>query len=457
MKPKPIEFYMNKKIIPPFAFVVLLGVLLSTSCKKADIKFGEEFLDNDITQIFKSDSFSVDLSTVYMDSFITSSKGTVLVGGYNDAIFGRVNTQSYFEVIPPLYEDIYANTSLDSICLILKTNNNYYGDSTVAFNIKVDELKDSIALPEGVYSFYNTSKFDAKPTSAIATNTNIFIRPLADKEVNIKLPNAFGNTLLNKLKDPTDITLKTSAAFLTYFKGIKLSSDLNTQMIMGFSDVVVVRMYYKTPGLNDVHKTADFTLANKLHQFNNIKIDRSGTLLGNLGFGPNKREVSSVITNNEAYTQAATGSMIKLTFPTVKEILQVPNFAKILKAALIIKPVKGSYNTTYFLPPNLRLSYTNQNNNLGSDLAFVSNNGALAVQYGFLQTDYYLNENTQYQYDLTEYLKEVLRTTNITPGDGLLLTPPSTAFESDFARVVIGNKNNPLGKIQLVIYYAAVK
>ena len=124
---------------------------------------------------------------------------------------------------------------------------------------------------------------------------------------------------------------------------------------------------------------------------------------------------------------------------------------------MIIKPIKGSYNTTHFLPPNLRLSYTNQNNTIGNDLAYVSNNGALAIQYGLLQTDYYLNENTQYQYDLTEYVKDVLRTTNITAGEGLLLTPPSPAFENQLARVIVGNKNNPLGKIQLVIYYAAVK
>ncbi|MFY7963710.1 MAG: DUF4270 family protein [Chitinophagaceae bacterium] len=448
---------MSKKIISPFAFLMLLVFLLTTSCKKADIKFGEEFLDNDIAQIYKTDSFSVDVSTVYMDSFITSSKGTVLVGGYTDAIFGRVNTQSYFELAPPSYEDIYANTSLDSICLILTTKNNYYGDSTIPVNIKVDELKDSINLPENNFAFYNTSQFEAKTSSLIATNTNIIVRPLSDKEVSIKLPNSFGNTILNKLKDPTDNTLKTTASFLTYFKGIKLSSNLNTQMIVGFSDAVVMRLYYKAPGLGAVHKTADFTLVNKLHQFNNISVDRAGTILGNNNFGANKREISSLFTNNESYTQAATGSMIKLTFPTIKGILQIPNFAKILKAALIVKPVKGSYNTSYFLPPNLRLSYTNQNNNLGSDLAFITNNGALSVQYGFLQTDYFLNENTQYQYDLTEYLKEVLRTTNITQGDGLLLTPPSNAFESEFARVVIGNKSNPLGKIQLVIYYAAVK
>jgi hypothetical protein len=446
---------MNKKIIVPFVLPMFFGMLYFTSCKKADIKFGEEFLDNDITQIFKTDSFSVNLSTVYMDSFVTSAKGTVLIGAYTDPAFGRVSTQSYFEIIPPAYEDAYANTTFDSLCLILKPNASFYGDSTTAVNVVVDELKDSINLPENVFSFYNTSHFAIKTNPTLA-NTNISIRPQADKEISIKLPNSLGTTWLNKLKDPTDNNLKTAAAFLSYFKGIRLSSDANTQMVVGCSDAVVVRLYYKKPGLITQDKSIDFTLSNKYHQFNNIAIARSG-VLSTAGFGSNIREISSTLTNDAAYTQSATGSMIKLSFPTLKDILQVPNFAKVLKAALIIKPIKGSYNTTHFLPPNLRLSYTNQNNTIGNDLAYVSNNGALAIQYGLLQTDYYLNENTQYQYDLTEYVKDVLRTTNITAGEGLLLTPPSPSFENQLARVIVGNKNNPLGKIQLVIYYAAVK
>jgi hypothetical protein len=149
--------------------------------------------------------------------------------------------------------------------------------------------------------------------------------------------------------------------------------------------------------------------------------------------------------------------MIKISFPTLKDVQKLPNFAKVLKASLVIKPVKSTYSSTYFLPPLLRLSTTNSNNLVGDDLAYIASNGALAVQYGQLITDYFLSEKTQYVYDLTEYVKNDLRTNNITVGEGLLLTPPSPNFESQFARLAIGNKNNEAGKIQLIIYYAAVK
>jgi len=448
---------MNKKTRLPFVALALIGTIFyNASCKKADIKFGEEFLDNDIAQIYKTDSFGIDVSTVYLDSFTTSNKGSVLVGGYNDDIFGKIATQSYFELIPPSYQDIYANTTFDSLSLILKPSGSFYGDSSMAVNITIDELKDSIYLREGVGSFYNTDHFDIKgfPAQPLASK-NVVIRPKADKEINIKLSNSFGNILLNKLKDNTDNSLKNSTAFLSYFKGIRLSSNAASQMIVNCSDDVVMRLYYKTPSILDEHKSVDFTLSNKFHQFNNISVNKTGKVLENLG--PSKRVIPSTATANTAYTQATTGSMIKISFPTLKDVQKLPNFAKVLKASLVIKPVKSTYSSTYFLPPLLRLSTTNSNNLVGDDLAYIASNGALAVQYGQLITDYFLSEKTQYVYDLTEYVKNDLRTNNITVGEGLLLTPPSPNFESQFARLAIGNKNNEAGKIQLIIYYAAVK
>ncbi len=452
---------MNKKIATPFIGLFLLTMMLwAPSCKKADIKFGQDFLDNDITQIFKVDSFGVDVSTVFLDSFITSGKGTVLLGGYKDPLFGTVTTSSYFDLVPPAYADVYAGTTLDSICLILNPNKSFYGDTTSLVNIIVEELKDSISLPENYYYYYNNASFAVKPTSAINTSTDITVRPRTDSKISIKLPNAFGNTLLNKLKTPTDIDLKTSAAFLSYFKGIKLSTNSSiSNMIIGCSDAVTMRMYYQV-NLNSpvpTHQSVDFTLTNKSHQFNNISINRTtGTAAIQL-LGTGKRVIPSTASNNTSYTQAATGSMIKFTFPTIRSIPMLPNYAKLLKATLIVKPLQGSYSSSFHLPLALRLSTTDANNMLGYDLSGIGGNGSYAPQYGSLQVDGALGLNTQYQYDLTQFIHGILENQFITPGEGLLLTPPSPNFENDFARVAIGNKFNNAGKIQLLIYYAAVK
>lgn len=445
---------MNKKIISISIIVVALSVaFFVTSCKKADINFGEEFLDNNITQIFKTDSFSVDISTVYLDSFVTSNTGVIMAGAYTDPLFGKITTKSFFEVIPPIYLDQYANTSFDSLTIIFKPAfKSYYGDTTQPLNITINELADSIYFPENVYQFYNTSSFNAKPTPLVSQD--VMIRPLKGDQVEMKLPNALGNDFLSRLKSPTDISMRSSAAFLSYFKGMRISTNASANLIMGFTDNVSVRLYYKKQDLITQNKTVDFTLANRSHQFNNISINRSGAIQN---IGPNNKVIHSSLTGNAAFGQTTTGSMIKMTFPTLKSILKAPNFAKVLKAGLYVYPVKGSYSTTYSLPSVMRLSYTNVNNTIGYDLAYVNTNGSLAVQLGLLNTDYFVGENTFYQYDLTEYVKDALRTTNIVPGEGLLFTPPSPNFSTLFSRVAIGNKNNSLGKIQLQIFYAAVK
>jgi hypothetical protein len=152
--------------------------------------------------------------------------------------------------------------------------------------------------------------------------------------------------------------------------------------------------------------------------------------------------------------------MVKIAFPSLGEIGQLPNFAKLMNARLIIKPIMNSY-LSYPLPTELRLSVTSTAANaLGNDLVYLSSNGSAATQYGNLAIDYLNGTSTSYTYDLTNYIKALIKSnTGYYPGshDGLLLSPPSNAFETKFNRVIVGDKTNTLGKIELQIYYAAVK
>lgn len=439
--------------------VLSLTILSTNSCKKADIKFGEEFLDNGITQIYKTDSFSIDVSTVYLDSFVTSNRGNVLLGAYSDDLFGRVATQSYFELAPPSYTSSdLINTSFDSATLVLTLGTgNFYGDSTQPLNIVVDELEDSMKLRDNVYAFYNHDNFKVKATSKIQTIKSIGVRPSRDSVISIKLPHAFGEDLYDKMKNQNDKTLQTKAAFISYFKGIRLSTN-TTSFILGCQNNPEIRLYYQQDAFpTKVSAHYSFPLTSKARQFNNISIDRGLGTANIKTLGAGNRVIPASASNNTAYLQASTGSMIKISFPSIKEALKLPNFAKVLKANLIIRPVENTYSTKYYLPPTLRLSQTDVNNALGFDLTYITNTGGYAVQLGLLQVDYYGGLKTQYQYDVTQYVKDLLNNSFITKGEGLLLTPPSTNFENQFARIAIGNHDNIKGKIELQLYYAAVK
>lgn len=445
---------MNKRTHYFLSLMLLLALMLHiSSCKKADIKFGEELITDNELNIFRVDSFSANLSTVYQDSFVTSARGNIMLGSYTDPLFGYIATQSYFEVAPPAWTDVYQQTYFDSLQLILKTNGIFYGDTTKPVTITVKELQDSIVYPENKYYLYSNSKFTAK-SAVIGTFTGT-VTPRGNQTISISLPQSLGQDLLNKLNDPNDNPVKSTAKFLNFFRGFQISSDNSNSLIFNCNDNAVMRLYYRQNSFPaTVNKTVDFALTNKGHQFNNISITRSGALQN---LTANNRELPSAVTGNAAYTQSATGSLVKIVFPTLKDIAKLPKFAKVLKATLYIKPLKNSFTSVYPLPPTLRLSQTNINNQIGSDLAYLTANGAVAVQLGSLQIDNFNNEKTQYQYDLTQYVKSILAEGAPTPGEGLLLSPPSPNFQDQFARVVVGDNTNALGNIQLQIYYATVK
>ncbi len=442
-----------------FSIIFLLSLIIGTiACKKVDIQFGSDFVDAGTTQIIKVDTFNAELSTVFVDSFATSGLGTTLVGGYKDPVFGTVATQTYFQVGPPTYEDIYENVLFDSLTLILKLNKNFYGDTTKPVHIDVSRVTEKIHPYDNGFFLYNINSFAIDPL--VLGSKDVIINPNQTDTIAIKLNAALGQELLNMFTRKSD-TAKSAETFLNYFKGIRISSNSNSELVFGCNDSVKMRIQYKKKDLYLLDKNIDFTITNKSLHFTNISIDRNtGTAnIKDLGNGAGKvKEKNSRLSDNVAYCQSATGSVIKIKFPSVKDVLKAPNFAKILNARLIIRPVAGSYNRTFFLPPSLRVSTTTSLNQIGTDLTQMTSSGSQQTQTGNLFTDYAYGVSTAYTYDVTNYIRYAITDPN-TDFNGLLLSPPSGNYETLFSRVAIGNSLNniPNSKIELQIFYAAVK
>lgn len=419
------------------------------ACTKVDIQFGQQFLDNGFTQIVKVDTFTPRVTTVYVDSFITSAKGVSLIGGYADPVFGKINPNTYFEVVPPAYVDSFQTSTYDSLVLILVPNKSYYGDTTQPVHVDVSRVTSTITgYDNNLTNIYNVKQFPVNPTPI--GSKDLTVRPTRGDSIFIRLSDNLGNELMNKLKNPNDIDIKTNTAFLQYFFGLRLSSPVNSPAIYGCKDSVVMRMYYTKPGLYLQSKVLDFTLANKNHHFNNIIVDRSGTILQNIA---TLKKIPSSALNNMAFTSYASSVMAKIQFPSVRDILKLNNYVELLSATLVIHPIQGSF-LSYPLPPKLRLSNTTTLNQIGADI--TSTGATAAVQTGNLFIDGISGTNTNYSYDLTGYIKQLLPS-QPNNDNGLLLLPQSPALETNFNRLIAGDKNNPIGQqMQLIIIYAAV-
>lgn len=447
------------------SFTLLISIIVFASCTKPDIQWGQSILNvNSNTQLIMVDTFKPKILTAYVDSFVTSGKGIGLVGNYTDPAFGNIAAQSYFEMqAPPVSSNTgsnntnpYYNTKYDSICLIIKPKKgSYYGDSTNLFHINVNRLTQLITPPVNTTSLYNLDTFSVDPTPL--GSIDAMIRPNFTDSIVIKLSDALGTDLYNKLAYSKDTVWKSQTNFLNYLNGIRISGSPNNTMVIGYNDSVVMRLYYRRFGYYVTNETVNFTFSNSAHQFNHIGIDRTGTPLD--GINRINREIPSETTNNNAYLQAITGSIVKITFPNLYTIQQLPNFAKIVSAKLIIRPNQNSYSF-FTLPPQLRISVTNTAaNDIGTDLVAATNGSSPSTQFGSLYIDYLYGVNTAYTYDLSSYIKSQLSTNAFYPGNhyGLLLSPPSGAFETAFNRAIIGDAQNLLGKIELQIIYATIQ
>jgi hypothetical protein len=438
-----------------FLFLITVAALciILQGCEKTNIQFGEQYVDNNYSNILLVDSITPALSTVFKDSVPSSQTGTALAGGYSDPSFGKIAARSFLQLVPATnaLPDLLPNAQYDSLVLLMKCNGSACGDTTSATTYLINEVSGDIALPEGQYSFYNTSSFPVY-TTPLGSRT-VTIRPLAGDSANIPLPDSKGTVLFDMLRRKSD-TLKTNSIFTSYFKGINISAAGNSNVINGFRDSVVMRLYYHETGLYRNNKYFDFTLGSKSLQFNNISYDRSSTPVAVLN--SNNREAGSAQTGNAGYSQPATGLYMKIGFPTIRNLLQRTDYVKMVKAELIVRPVVKSFGNGFPLPPQLVAATTDALNEPGAPLMLASAAGTV-TQLGNLFIDNLYSANTNYTYDVTTYLQQQISLTGYNQ-NGLLLIPPADSRHNSLNRLVAGDTKNPDAgsRIQLRLYYISI-
>ena len=72
----------------PVHVLLLLYVALMTACSSEGFNMGGKFLDTDIRTVI-IDTCSIRMSTVSIDSVVTSGKNSVMTGSYSDTASGR--------------------------------------------------------------------------------------------------------------------------------------------------------------------------------------------------------------------------------------------------------------------------------------------------------------------------------------------------------------------------------
>ncbi len=430
-----------------FAFTIFS---CGTDTDAGNFVVGSDYLaiNNKVVMI---DTLTVEMSTINFDSLITSGQSRILIGNYDDPILGKVKSNSYFQLSASSYalnnsgsDTETVNFVFDSISMILKYDNYYYGDTTQVQKFDIHRLTQKVKPNKDDDSFYNNSTLTYSDESLGTVSYKP--RPIEKDSINIKMSKDFGDALFQKIKKREITGLDN---LTEYLKGLVLvPSSSNSSSVIGFHTTTSkVRLYYsKYQGDADADSFfIDFLMSNTATQFNSISLDKTGTIIQNLPVSTSK--LSSSLTNKQGFIQSGTGVACRIDFPNIKQLKNISSNGAIVDAQMFIKPVNNSYSDKYPLADSLKVYVGDNLNRISGSLL----NAAGTAVYGTLsQKSDEFNENIGYTIPLGSFLqKEMLKASD--SRSSLILTLPG--ISKSVNRLVLGDQKHPENKILIKIYY----
>lgn len=452
MLSRKLQFIFVQKIFMYKLILLFLGIFV-VSCN-SDTDEGEFVVGSDYLAIGNNviliDTLTVEMSTINIDSLVTSNQRRILLGNYDDPIFGKVKSESYFQLSTSYYkldpgdsDTNLPNYVYDSIVMILKYDNYSLGDTTQVQTIDIHRLIQKVKPNKEDNNFYNNSNLTYSPESLGVISYRP--RPVEKDSISIKMNDAFGSELFQKLKK-REVT--NYDEFTEYLKGLVLTTAVgNSSSVIGFNSASsVMRLYYsKYQGDSEASLVKDFSILDATKQFNAISLDKSGTILQNL---PNSTgKLLSSQTENKGFIQSGTGVACRIDFPNIKQLKYIADKGTIVDAVLVLKPVANSYSKAYPLTDSLRVYVGDNLNRVGGTL----NNSSGEEIYALLNkgSDEF-NENVAYKISIGGFLqKEMLKQSD--SRTSLILTLPN--INKAVNRLVLANQKFPNNKMELKIYY----
>ena len=434
--------HKQNKIINHCFFILLL----CGSCNKTTIQFGSDGIEGD-PNITVLDSFTLNVSTLQLDSFSTANTGYIIAGSHTDPELGYVESTSFFELSAPALDlRECSNCIFDSVVFCSKLSGGYMGDTAAPFTLNLHELTQ--AMNETDLSVgYNVShvNYNSKPL----VSKTFTIRPSRKDQVEIRLPDDFGKNFFRMFRSHSD-TISNADQFRRFFKGICAASAASNNALYYFKadSSSMIKLHYTIAAATPQSKTAVFNLNNSYGQFNEFSYNKSGTALS--GFTARKKQlINSSLTNNTGYLHFNSGLFTKISLGNLLFLKELHPYIEVMRAELKISPIKGSYGTgtDYTLPPAIELRLTDDEN-YTTGTALQANG---AVQYGDLYIDNLYGQTTAYTYDVTDFVNTLLAEGVFSKRALIMFPLLSNALTTD-KRLLISNSSVKDKTIQLKLY-----
>lgn len=434
---------------------ISLMFLFSCEDETNTYEVGSSWMDAQ-SKIVMIDTLTIRMSTIMMDSVVTSGKNVMMIGNIKDQTFGRVSSSSLFELTPEAYA-LNSPTSavFDSIVMYLTNTDFYYGDTLKTYKLDVHPLTDRIKLNNGY--LYNKSSFNYASNSI--GSAEFYPRPNTDSSfVKVKLDPSYGQTLFNTLKN-SDVT--TQEYFLNFYKGLALvpSVDNNAMLRFGINSSYqvqinkstkekvsnIVRMYYHTTsqnGTEQVKYTLDLN-PSSTYQYNKVQSDFTGSYLA--GLTP-KNPILSTNLDNKVYMMAGIGVYTKVEIPYLKSLKNLYENYKIIDATLSVSPVAGYYSNQFYNPSPL---YYYMGDKLNHVVSSYTSDGSTEITASLSNSSEFQNEHA-YSFSMSSYFNTILTETANSNYNTLIY--PSSYNDVLSGKAVLGDQKNKTNPAKLKVY-----
>ena len=440
MSPMHIRKMFSRHMMPLLAAV---GMILLASCT-SDMTIGN-FMVTPTSKIIYTDTCSVRLSSMIVDSLVTNATGALYCGRCEDDWFGTTTATGYacftlntFTTATPISTGNTYPVIFDSLMLFLETDKRFYGDTLKNMTIHIHKLQELIEDNENEYGeCFNTTHVPYEETPL--TSYTFRTRPRRTVPLEIRLPDAMGQELLTKMKNHED-EVTTAEKFRRWFKGFALVSDTDNSALLGFKaadTTLYMKMYYHTITETKTEYTVTLPLMQR-YAFNQYDFDREGTAIRDLQIG--NTEIPAVETGNAAYIQGLAGMYSKIEFPYLNNLQQTGRLSAIISAELQLYPVREAASDGAPLPSSLTVYISNEEKPL------IASGDAVR---GVLVKD--ANERrTHYSFNIRDFIGEDLDAVGVYKRHLQLVLPDTSLY-----RLVLGDSRHPeeLNQSKLNIEY----
>ncbi len=403
------------------------------ACQDENSSLGESLVESSFRNVF-TDTCTVDISTILVDSLETLGDTLFQLGYMNDSVFGRIRASYYAEFHMKSFSPVASKAyQFDSLTLTIRPSGHYWGDTLAQQRIHVHAIKNPILLLTGE-TLYNTSQMEVEDEPLFSFTYTP--RPGWKKEHEIRMPDSFGQQLFDDMLAEKEV-FDSQEKFRGYLPGLALIPDDTGNCITGVlmnDSSVCMRMYYQVLDKEAEEMELLFS-PNGDHAYARIEHDRTGVPVEGLSPGGAFYATSSVLTGHKAYLQGLTGIYCVIEFPYLNHLMTNGDIVSLESATLYLYPQYGTYGTSSPLPETLRLYVADDKNNTVDQ---IYDSMGEDVQDGSLTVNELSAYETCYSFDLTEFLRDNLGTWGQTR-QKLFLILDDNDFITTFGHVVFAN------------------